>query len=581
MKDSFKKPKQLGKDQSDGGGDGSEPADAVLLATIGAGNSEAFWYFWSRHQKSLHQLCLRLMDGRASDAEDALSRVMLKAWDRLPSCAGRITHLEAWLRRLARNLCIDLRREHNRQTEVIESWAITTLTEPEISRPAPSSNLEGNSEIEERIAALPPMLREPFVLHIVREIPVPEAAAQLGLTPANLRKRVQLARAQLRRDIENDRTGKRDIQLLKKQPIAATPSSPNRPVPPSKPAECFPVAAFIRTVRVKLPCGVERLFHVFPSKAPFGLERRVKTFQSQVSQKPDDWKKRLELAELFHLTGNWNKAVGEWRQMLVVRPDLTAVLKLGDTLLKMGGIETAADLFRTVRRQDFHSAATTRHLDGWIALCQKNISQSAQEFQAAANLEPENPVHWHSLAVTDWLAGALPEALLAINCALKLNPNDLVALSLGHEMLLAAGDVEEASRRAQHLLKLAPLDLVTMRRLIDCRCQLKLIQGAAGLETVRLLRRTQRLSQNPLLMHETLAAFFLAQGKSQKALAVYREFAEAHPQCLHSRHNYSRLFAATGLSDRFPAEPGVWKSPTAKHCHGVCQGHEPIGLLRT
>jgi len=559
--------------------DASKQLDEAFLADLAIGKTDAFWRLWGRHQKSLRQLCLRLMDGHTSNAEDALSQVMLKALDRLPSCAEKITRLEAWLHRLARNLCIDLRRECHRRTEIGENWKLAMLVEPISSWPVLHG--DGESVIEQHIAALPPPLREPFVLNIVREIPVKNVASQLGLSPANVRKRVQLARARLRRDIENDRAGKRDFQALKKQPIAATSSRPSRPVPPSKPAECFPVAEFIRTVRVKLPCGVEQLFHVFPTKMPFGLERKMKLLQSHISRKPEDWEKRQELAELFHITGDWDKAVVEWRQTLAVRPDLQALLKLGDALLKMGGIETAADLFGTVRRQDFHSAATTRHLDGWIALCQKNASQSAQEFQSAANSEPENPVHWHSLAVADWLAGALPEALLAINCALKLNPNDLVALSIGHEMLLAAGDVEEASRRAQHLLKLAPLDLLTLRRLVDCRCRLKLIQGAAGLETVRLLRRTQRLSQNPLLMHETLAALFLAQNKPQKALAVHREFVEAHPQCLHSRHNYSRLLAATGLSDRLPAEPGVWKSPTAKQCHGVCHGHEPTGLLGT
>ena len=54
-------------------------------------------------------------------------------------------------------------------------------------------------------------------------------------------------------------------------------------------------------------------------------------------RKPDNWKKRLELAELFHLTGDWDEAVVEWQQILAVRPNLPSVLKLGDTLLKMGG----------------------------------------------------------------------------------------------------------------------------------------------------------------------------------------------------------------------------------------------------
>jgi tetratricopeptide (TPR) repeat protein len=170
--------------------------------------------------------------------------------------------------------------------------------------------------------------------------------------------------------------------------------------------------------------------------------------------------------------------------------------------------------------------------------------------------------------------------LTALQHALNLNPNDLVALSLSHEMLLAAGEIEEASRRAQQLLKLAPLDLLTLRRLVDCRCQLKLTQGAACLETVRLLRRTQQVSQNPFLTHETLASFFLAQDKPQKALAAQRDFSEAHPQCLDGRQHYSELLAATGLADRLPAELEVWKLPMAKHCHGLCHAHQPSGSLR-
>jgi len=577
MNDSSKKLKERGKYQPDGG-IGSEPPDAVLLTAIGAGSSEAFWCLWGRHQKSLRQLCLRLMDGHASDAEDALSQVMLKALGRLPSCAGKITHLEAWLHRLARNQCIDLRRERHRRTEIGESWKLATLEEPISSQPRLPD--EEELVIQQQIAALPLPLREPFMLHIVHEIPVKEVASQLGLTPANVRKRVQLARARLRRDMADRRAGDGNPQPPQKHQPGATPTKPP-PRQSNQPVELFSTAAFIRTVRVKLPCGVAQLFHVFPAKAPFGLERRMKTLRSQVSQNPDNWEKRLELADLFHLTGDWDKAVVEWQKVLTLRLGLPAVLKLGDTLLKLGGIETAADLFRAARAQGFHSAATVRHLDGWIALCQKNAARSALEFQAAAGLEPENPAHWHGLALARRRAGTIPAALTALQHALKLNPNDLVALSLSHEMLLAAGEIEEASRRAQQLLKLAPLDLLTLRRLVDCRCQLKLTQGAACLETVRLLRRTQQVSQNPFLTHETLASFFLAQDKPQKALAAQREFSEAHPQCLGGRQNYSELLAATGLADRLPAELEVWKLPMAKHCHGVCHGHEPARFLRT
>jgi RNA polymerase sigma factor (sigma-70 family) len=574
MNDSTRKFAERGTHRPDGAA-GPKPPDAELLADLAAGQAEAFWSLWNRFQKSLRQLCLRLMDGHASDAEDALSQVMLKALDRLPSSAGKITHLEAWLHRLARNLCIDLRRERHRRTEIGESWKLATLVEPIASQP--TLHIEAESVVQQRIAALPPPLREPFELHIVREIPVKEIASQLGLSSANVRKRVQLARARLRREIAGSQDGSSNPQPSEKNPPGATPAGPP-PRQSSKPSELFSSAAFIRTVRVKLPCGVEQLFHVFPLRASFGLERKKKSLQGHVSQNPDDWKKRLELAESFHLAGDWENAVAAWQNVLAHEPHLSAALKLGDTQLKLGAREAAAAVFRHARRQHFQSAATGRHLDGWLAFCQKSAGRAVREFQAAAELEPENPVHWHGLAQAHRLAGATPESLLAIQRALNLNQDDLVALSLGHEMLLAAGDIEEAARRAQHLLNLAPLDLLTLRRLVECRCQLEPAPGAVDIETKRLLRRVTRLSQNPLLIHEPLAAFFLAQDKPQRALAVHREFAEQHPQCPCARENYSRLLAATGRPDRRPAELPVWKLPVLKCCHGACRWPEKTGI---
>ena len=287
---------------------------------------------------------------------------------------------------------------------------------------------------------------------------------------------------------------------------------------------------------------------------------------------------RLELAGLFHLTGHWNKAIGEWQRVLAMQPHLPATLKLGDTLLNLGALESATRVFRDARR-DFQSAATVRHLNGWIAFCEKNAARSVMEFQAATDLEPKNPVHWHCLALAHRLAGSTSDSLLAIQRALNLNPDDVAALSYGHEMLLAAGDIEEAVRRAQHLLNLAPLDLLTMRRLVECHCQLGLARDAAGLQTKRLLRRASRLSQNPFLLREPLAAFFLSQGKPEKALAVQREFLEKHPQCPRGRQNYLHLLTTTGLPARLPAEPRVWKLPTVKCCNGACCWREKAELL--
>jgi RNA polymerase sigma factor (sigma-70 family) len=555
-----------------------EPTEAELLATLAAGRMEAFWNLWDRHQKPLRQLCLREMNRHAADAEDALSQVMLKARDRLPAAAAKIINLEAWLHRLARNLCIDLRRERQRRFEAAELWKITGPAESPSALPLLQHETEW--EIQPFIAALPPPLRAAFELHLVREIPVQEVAAQLKLSPANVRKRVQLARERLRRDIENSRANEDQPPPVKKKPpgVIPVPSKPARHWPETW--ELFPTAAAIRTVRVPLPCGVEQLFHVFPARPPVSPGRKIKSLQNHLRQHPGHWKKQLELAALFHLTGDWDRAAGEWQGVLAQRPHLSAALKLGDTLLKLGRPEAAAAVFSNARRQPFQPAATGLHLAGWLAFCQKNASQSVREFQAAADAEPENPAHWHALALAHQRAGTLPEALRAINHALQLNANDLVALSLGHEILLAAGHIEEAIRRAERLLQLTPQDLLTLRRLIECRCQWELTEGAAGVETKRLLRRASRLSQNPFLMREPLAAFFLAQGEPQKALAVQCEFAGQHPQCPRGRKKYLHLLVTTGRTDRRSTEMNGWKLPPAKSCNGACHWHETAEPLR-
>src|ERR1035437_8155542 len=115
MNDGFKKIAEAANHRLDCRNE-PEPLDAALLADLAAGQTEAFWCLWKRHEKGLRQLCLRKMDGQVAEAEDALSQVMLKALDRLPACAEKILHPEAWLHRLALNLCVDLRRGNRRRT---------------------------------------------------------------------------------------------------------------------------------------------------------------------------------------------------------------------------------------------------------------------------------------------------------------------------------------------------------------------------------------------------------------------------------------------------------------------------------
>lgn len=46
---------------------------------------KAFWQLWKQYQNYLSRCCLKWM-GNSTDAEDALSRAMLKGWEKIRDC---------------------------------------------------------------------------------------------------------------------------------------------------------------------------------------------------------------------------------------------------------------------------------------------------------------------------------------------------------------------------------------------------------------------------------------------------------------------------------------------------------------
>jgi RNA polymerase sigma-70 factor (ECF subfamily) len=55
-----------------------------------------------------------------TDAEDALSRAMLKAWEKVQKIGVEIDNFKSWLSTLTRNLCVDIHRERSRGANRVE-----------------------------------------------------------------------------------------------------------------------------------------------------------------------------------------------------------------------------------------------------------------------------------------------------------------------------------------------------------------------------------------------------------------------------------------------------------------------------
>jgi len=171
-----------------------------LLCRVAEGSTVAFWMLWDLHKRNLYHLCLSQMGGVREDAEDALSRAMLKALEKLPNNARRIENFKAWLRRLTLNLCVDMHRERSRQVRGLESI--------ENSLPGLSDRVAADTESPEKglvnrevfayvcsaVDSLPARLREPFVLRFFQEMDYREIAECMILSTDNVRKRIQQAR---------------------------------------------------------------------------------------------------------------------------------------------------------------------------------------------------------------------------------------------------------------------------------------------------------------------------------------------------------------------------------------------------
>lgn len=191
--------------------EGPREREKALLSSLVAGDSEAFWQLWRLHEPHILDVCRRRMSGAPADVDDAMSRSMFVAMEKLPEHAAAIVNVEAWLMRLTCNVCIDIQRERTRATR----GAVSVDADSSIEELLPSADnspeqrclaSELGTLIARAIAELRPPLREAARMRFVEEASYPAIAKTLSITVANARKRVQQSRAILRERLTGEIT---------------------------------------------------------------------------------------------------------------------------------------------------------------------------------------------------------------------------------------------------------------------------------------------------------------------------------------------------------------------------------------
>ncbi len=211
----------------------AEVEEQVLLKNQSQGERTDFWKSWVRERDYLYQRCLTCMGGNHEDAQEALSRATLKAWEKWQVYAGKITNPKAWLTRLTYNLCMDMHRERTRGARGIESIENFAVTEDEYVASSVSSpesavlDRERDAYICRAIDALPANLRTPFILRYYQEMSYSEIAQKLACSSDQVRKQVYQARTTLQKQLHKYFSGWDDSSCFfdqKDEMIAPTAS---------------------------------------------------------------------------------------------------------------------------------------------------------------------------------------------------------------------------------------------------------------------------------------------------------------------------------------------------------------------
>ena len=131
-------------------------------------------------------------------ARDAVQDALVRAWRDLPGLRDP-DRFDAWLHRLTVHACLDqVRRRRRRPIEIELASIAVGATADE------TQSLADRDELDRAMARLEPEHRAVVVLHYYLGLPLPAAAATLGIPLGTAKSRLHRAIAALRQVLEPD-----------------------------------------------------------------------------------------------------------------------------------------------------------------------------------------------------------------------------------------------------------------------------------------------------------------------------------------------------------------------------------------
>jgi RNA polymerase sigma-70 factor (ECF subfamily) len=176
------------------------PDDASLAARFAAGDDAAFDTAVALYAPRLTRLARRLLaSSNPADADDAVQDAFIRAYLARKSFRAD-SHLLTWLTRITINAC----RAHRRRQALGLCLLQRLLNHRPTTAPDPGPQPDPLADtLRAAIRKLKTADRELIVLYYLEELPAPDIATLLALTPAALHTRLHRARKALARLLEN------------------------------------------------------------------------------------------------------------------------------------------------------------------------------------------------------------------------------------------------------------------------------------------------------------------------------------------------------------------------------------------
>ena len=275
-------------------------------------------------------------------------------------------------------------------------------------------------------------------------------------------------------------------------------------------------------------------------------EQKLNTLNHYVEQYPSGWKKRLELADLLSVTGNWERSVEQYRQVIERQPQLIdARLKLGKLLQLMGREAEAVEVYESALPLS-DNEATKHYLSGAIAVCQGDTKKAITALETAADLQPNNAAYWLILGQLQVEKENPIGALGAFDAILSLRPDDTATLIHSYDALMAVGNLQEAQQRLHKLTVLAGGDFRVLQRQLHQRCAMRLVSGKEGKETKKMIVSALRQHPHGAEAHKALAYYRIFRGDWPEGVQVLADFAAERPNHPHAWYYLGRCLFDTG-----------------------------------